>query len=53
MDTGCTGQMMLKLELRGRRKRPKRRFMDVVKDNMLRFGVTEEDVTDRVVCRQS
>ena len=37
------------MELPGRRKRgrPKRRFMDVVKEDMLVVDVTEEDAEDR------
>lgn len=31
-------QRMLKMELPGRRKRPRRSFMDVVKENMQRPG---------------
>ena len=37
------------MELPGKRKRgrPKRRFMDVVKDDMAEVDVTEEDTVDR------
>ena len=37
------------MELQGKRKRgrPKRRFMDVVKDDMAEVEVTEEDTVDR------
>ena len=40
---------MLRKELPGKRKRgtPKRRFMDVVKENMAEVEVTEEDTVDR------
>ncbi len=40
---------MLRMELPGKRKRgrPKRRFMDVVKENMAEFDMTEEDTEDR------
>lgn len=43
------GQMILNMELPGRRKtgRPER-FMDVVKEDRQRFGVTEVDAQDRV-----
>lgn len=43
------GQGMLKLELSGRRTRrkPQRRFMDAVKEDMQRVGVPEEDAGDR------
>ena len=41
---------MLRLELPGRRSRgrPKRRFMDVVREDMKLVGVREEDAEDRV-----
>ena len=40
---------MLRMELLGKRKRgrPKRRFMDVVKEDMAEVEVTEEDTVDR------
>ena len=40
---------MLRMELPGKRKRgsPKRRFMDVVKEDMAEVEVTEEDREDR------
>ena len=40
---------MLRMELPGKRKRgrPKRRFMDVVKEDMADVEVTEEDTVDR------
>ena len=40
---------MLRMELSGKRKRgrPKRRFMDVVKEDMAEVEVTEEDTVDR------
>ena len=40
---------MLRMELPGKRKRrrPKRRFMDVVKEDMTEVEVTEEDTEDR------
>lgn len=44
-------EMMLNMELTGRRKtRPQRRFMNVVKD-MQRAGVTGEEAGDRVPMR--
>lgn len=44
-------EMMLNMELKGRRKtRPQRRFMNVVKD-MQRAGVTGEEAGDRVPMR--
>ena len=40
---------MLRVELPGKRKRgrPKRRFIDVVKEDMAEVEVTEEDTEDR------
>ena len=40
---------MPRMELPGKRKqgRPKRRFMDVVKEDMAEVEVTEEDTEDR------
>ena len=44
------GQKMLRMGLPGRRKRgrPKRRFLDAVKEDMKVVGLTEEDARDRV-----
>ena len=46
---GYIGRRMLRMELPGKRKRgrPKRRFMDVVKEDMAEVEVTEEDTVDR------
>ena len=43
-DDGYIGRRMLRMELPGKRKRgrPKRRFMDVVKQDMAEVEVTEE-----------
>ena len=43
-DDGYIGRRMLRVELPGRRKRgrPKRRFMDVVKEDMAEVDVTED-----------
>ncbi|KAF7653604.1 hypothetical protein LDENG_00081120, partial [Lucifuga dentata] len=51
---GHIGRRMLRLELPGRRPRgrPKRRFMDVVKEDMKLVGVREEEAEDRVRWRQ-
>ena len=48
-DDGYIGRRMLRMELPGKRKRgrPKRRFMDVVKEAMAEVEVTEEDTVDR------
>ena len=47
------GRRMLSMKLPGKRKRvrPKRRFMDVVKEDMAEVEVTEEDTEDRKNCR--
>ncbi|KAF7654546.1 hypothetical protein LDENG_00068520 [Lucifuga dentata] len=54
MVFGHIGRRMLRLELPGRRPRgrPKRRFMDVVKEDMKLVGVREEEAEDRVRWRQ-
>ena len=46
---GYIGRRMLRMELPGKRKRgrPKRRFMDVVKEDMAEVEVAEEDTVDR------
>ena len=48
-DDGYIGRRMLRMELPGKRKRgrPKRRFMDVVKEDMAEVEVAEEDTVDR------
>ena len=48
-DDGYIGGRMLRMELPGKRKRgrPKRRFMDVVRDDMAVVEVTEDDTEDR------
>ena len=48
-DDWYIGRRMLKMELPGKRKRgrPKRRFMDVVKEDMAEVEVKEEDADDR------
>ncbi|KAI5086740.1 hypothetical protein C0J45_2291, partial [Silurus meridionalis] len=53
-DMNYIGRRMLKMEPPGRRKRgrPKRRFMDVVREDMQVVGVKEADVEDRVVWRR-
>lgn len=49
MDRGDTGQRMVNMELSGMKKgrRQQRSFKDVVKEDVQRFGVTEEDSRDR------
>ena len=48
-DDGYIGRRMLRMEFPGKRKwgRPKRRFMDVVKEDMAEVEVTDEDTEDR------
>ena len=45
-NDGYIGRRVLRMELPGKRKRgrPKRRFMDVVKEDMAEVEVTEEDI---------
>lgn len=45
---------MFNIELLGKRKRerPQGKFLDVVKEDMQRFGVTEKNARDRVRWRQ-
>ena len=49
-DYGYIGRRMLRMELPGKRKRgkPKRSFMDVVKEDMVEVEVTDEDAEDRM-----
>ena len=52
-EEGCevyTGQKMLRMGLPGGRKRgrPKRRFLDAIREDMKVVGLTEEDAGDRV-----
>ncbi|KAI5615975.1 hypothetical protein C0J50_8706, partial [Silurus asotus] len=53
-DMNYIGRRMLRMEPPGRRKRgrPRRRFMDVVREDMQVVGVKEADVEDRVVWRR-
>uniref|UniRef100_A0A8C4TNZ7 C2H2-type domain-containing protein n=1 Tax=Erpetoichthys calabaricus TaxID=27687 RepID=A0A8C4TNZ7_ERPCA len=50
-DAGYIGIRMLRIELPGKRKqgRPKRRSMDVVREDMQVMGVTEQDAQDRKI----
>ena len=54
-DDGYIGRRMLMMELPGKRKRgrPKRRFMDVAKEDMAEVEVTEEDTEYRTNWRSS
>ena len=51
-DDACIGRRILRMELPGKRKwgRPKRRFMDVVKEGMAEVEMTEEDTEVRNNC---
>ena len=53
-EEGHIGRRMLGMGIPGRRKRgrPKRRFMDVVREDMRVVGVMEEEAGDREVWRQ-
>ena len=52
-DQEYVGRKMMKMELPGKRKtgKPKRRFVDVVKEDMREVGAKETDVEDRKVWR--
>ena len=52
-DQEYVGRKMMEMELlrKRRRGRPKRRFLDVVKENMGKVGVKETDVEDRKMWR--
>ncbi|KAI5087806.1 hypothetical protein C0J45_22295, partial [Silurus meridionalis] len=52
-DMNYIGRRMLRMEPQGRMKRgrPRRRFMDVVREDMQVVGMKEADVEDRVVWR--
>lgn len=53
-DSEYIGRKMLKMELPGRRHRgrPKRRYMDAIKEDMKLVGGSEKDIEDRVRWRQ-
>ena len=53
-DDGYIGKRMLKMKTPGKRRRgrPKRRYMDVVKEDMQKVGVTEEDARVRALWRR-
>ena len=48
-DQDYIGRKMMEIELPGKRKRgrPKRRFLDVVKEDMREVGVKKTDFEDR------
>ena len=52
-DQEYVGKKMMEMELpqKRRRGRPKRRFLDVVKEDVEEFGAKETDVEDRKVWR--
>ena len=53
-DKEYVGRKMIEMELLGKRKRgrPKRRFLNLVKEDMREVGAKERDVEDRTVWRQ-
>ena len=53
-NEGYIGKRMLEMGIPGRRRRgrPKRRFMDAVREDMRVVGATEEDAEDRTVWRR-
>ena len=53
-DQEYVGRKMMEMELPGKRKRgrPKRRFLDVVKEDMGEVGAKEMDFEDRMVWRK-
>ena len=52
-DQEYVGRKMMEMELPGKRRRgrPKRRFLDVVKEDMKKVGVKEMDIEDRKMWR--
>ena len=52
-DQEFVRRKMMEMELLGKRRRgrPKRRFLDVVKEDIGEFGVKETDVEDRKMWR--
>ena len=52
-DQEYVGRKMMEMELPGKRRRgrPKRRFLDVVKEDMKEVGVREMDIEDRKMWR--
>ena len=52
-DHEYVGKRMMKMELPGKRKRgrPKRRFLDVVKEDMGKVGAREKDIENRTLWR--
>ena len=52
-DQEYVGRKMMEMELPGKRKkgRPKRRFLDVVKEDMEEVGAKETDIEDRKMWR--
>ena len=53
-DQEYIGRKMMEMELPGKRKRgrPKRRFLDVIKEDMWEVGAKETDVENRTVLRK-
>ena len=53
-DQDYVGRKLIEMELPGKRKRgrPKRRFLDAVKEDMGEIGAKERDVEDRTIWRK-
>ena len=51
-DQENVGRKVMEIELPGKRKR-KRRFLDVVKEDIGEIGAKETDVENRKVCRKT
>ena len=51
-DQEYVGRRVMEMELPGKRKRgrPKRRFLDVVKEGMGNIGAREKDIENRIHC---
>ena len=48
-DQEYVGRRMMEMELPGRRGRTKKRFLDVVKEDVGEVGVKETDIEDRMI----
>ena len=53
-DQEYVGRRVMEMEIPGKRKRgrPKRRFLDVVKEDMREVGAKEKDIEDRTLWRK-
>ena len=52
-DQEYVGKRVMKMEFQGRRKRgrPKKRFLDVMKEDMGKFGARQKDIENRMLWR--